>query len=199
MNNIWIRITFNSYNNLDDKDALISELRQVCPVQEGKRWYSHACTGLEFVVEFFINSPLSDFIKGIVLPGLAWDATKTALKKISSAFSTFLAKNEGFDLQHLQLTFDDVVIKVNGIDTYGFLLRLYQMLPHHLEVLSRIGITDVVKIELPFIEGDETDKYGNKEYYYPPLDTPEDEYLWKITYLLGCESCYYKPSTEKTV
>ncbi|MBQ9636531.1 MAG: hypothetical protein IJV36_01375 [Prevotella sp.] len=193
---IWLRVTFNSYSNLDKKEELLSELRKICPVQESEEWYAHACTGMEFLVELFINSPLGEFVKGIVIPGLAWDATKLALKKVNSLFASFMEKNEGFDLQRLQLSFDDVTIVVHGIESYAFLLRLYQMFPQHLPVLEKLQVTGISKIELPFVESGDVDKYGNKEYIYPPLDTPEADYLWRIIYHLGLDKCYYKPETK---
>lgn len=201
MSNIWIKLTFNTYNLLEDKEELVEELRKECTVQEKQHWYPAVCSGTEFLAEILINSPLSEFINDIVIPGLAWDMLKTSIKNIVKSFATFIEKNKEFDLQELKFTFNDIVLTINGVDgnNYGNLLKLYNSLPAHLKTFNRLNIKNIIGIELPFIESEETDKYGNKEYYYPPLDTPETEILWKITYHYGLDVCYYNPTRKEVI
>ena len=71
MNNsgLWIRIEFNTYNQYNGADGLISELREICPVQAPTRWYPAACTGLEFVLGLNLNLSLSAFLNNVLIPG----------------------------------------------------------------------------------------------------------------------------------
>ncbi len=199
MNNLWIRITFNSNNYLKEKESFVSELKKVCPVQVREEWYPSACTCFEFYVELFINSPLGVFIKEIVIPGMAFEMTKSAFFSISNSLKAFLDKNEEFNLEYLQLSFDDITIKINDVISYGFLLRFSKSLPHHLEVLKSLDVTEISMIELPFIQSNDY----NEDYDYPLLsptdEDSEEEYIWKITYLYGCDHCYYSPYHEKLV
>lgn len=198
MSNIWIKLTFNTYNLLQGKEELVEELRKECVVQEKQLWYPAACTGTEFLAEILINSPLSEFINDIVIPGIAWDLLKTSIKNIVKSFAAFIEKNREFDLQELKFTFNDIVLTINDVDSnnYGNLLKLYKNLPAHLKTLNKLNIKDIIEIELPFVESKETDEFGNKEYYYPPLDTPETDFLWKITYNYGLDTCFYNPAKE---
>lgn len=193
---IWIQIRFNSYNQLDGCDEFVNELEKICPVQRNEEWYPSACSGMEFVLKLFINGPIGAFITDIVLPGLAWDVTKLAFIKIHHLLKDFLEKNEEFDLQKLEFTFDDIVLRFNSIENYGALLNFYHILPEHLQDLKKQGIEGISKIELPFIE-DVDENTGERYFRHPYLGCPKQEFLWKVTYNKGCDTCYYKPSIKK--
>lgn len=198
-NDIWIKITFNSKEQVEGKDELMEELRQVCVVQERKLWYPSCDSGTEFFVEILFNSPLSLFIQNVVIPGLAWDALKICCSKLWDAFTKFERKNGGVDLQTLTLTFNDATVKVNGTlgNNYFFLVRLFQCLPNHWERLQELGLKDIIKIELPVLPNDNSiellEKYCTEE-----DETPEN-CLWYIRYELGFENCYYSPALLKVV
>jgi hypothetical protein len=192
----WVLIRFNSYNQLDGCDEFVHELKKICPVQRQEEWYPSACSGLEFVFNLFINSPITTFITGVVLPGLAWDVTKAAFIKAHDLFKHFLENNEGVDIQELVITFDDIALCFNGAGSYGTLLNFYHMLPMHLQELKKQRIEDISKIEFPFIEYIEDDT-GEKYFRPPVLGYPEETYFWKITYYKGCEVCFYQPSSKK--
>lgn len=198
-NDIWIKITFNSKVKVEGKDELIDELRQVCVVQERKLWYPSCDSGAEFFVEILLNSPIASFIKNVVVPGIAWDALKISCYKIWEAFSKFEKKNEGFDLQSLTLTFNDVTVKINGTlgDSYLFLVRLSQCLPNHWAKFQELGLKEIIKIELPVLPNDNSVELLEK-YCTDEVETPEN-CLWYIQYELGLESCYYSPTLMKTV
>lgn len=193
---IWIQIRFNSYNQLDGCDEFVNELEKICPVQRNEEWYPSACSGMEFVLKLFINGPIGAFISDIVLPGLAWDVTKVAFFKIHHLFKVFLDKNEGFDLQKLEFTFDDIALRFNSIESYSALLNFYHILPEHLREMKKLKINDITKIELPLIEATD-EETGERYYRYPYLGCPKEEFLWKVTYYKGFETCYYKPSIKK--
>lgn len=196
---IWIQLTFNSKGDFEGKDEFVEELRKVCVVQERKEWYPSACSGYEFIAEVLFNSTFGDFIQNIVLPGLAWDVLKLSCSKIWEAFRKFTEKNEGFELQTLTLTFNDATIVVNETldNHYGFLVRLFQILPKHWVKFQELGIKDIIKIELPLLPNDESvellEKYCTEE-----VETP-DNCLWIIQYELGLESCYYSPAMMQLV
>ena len=198
-NDIWIKITFNCESNLEGKEELIEDLRKVCVVQERKLWYPAACTGSEFFAEILFNSPLTQFIQNIVIPGLAWDALKFGCSKVWEAFSKFAKKNEGFDLQTLTLTFNDASVNVNGTlgNHYGFLVHLFQCLPKHWAKFQALGLKDIIKIELPVLPN----KYNVEllQQYCTEEDKTPENCLWYLEYELGLENIYYSPALMKIV
>lgn len=196
-NDIWIKITFNSKQKVEGKEELIEGLRQVCVVQERKLWYASFDSGAEFFVEILFYSPLSLFIQNVVIPGLTWDALKLGCSKIWDAFSNFAKKNDGFDLQSLTLTFNDVTVRVNGTlgDNYGFLIRLFQIMPKNWAKFQKLGLRDIIKIELPVLSNDNNVELL-QQYCKEEDETPEN-CLWHIRYALGLESCYYSPAMMK--
>lgn len=198
-NDIWIKITFNSKEQVEGKNKLIEELRQVCVVQERKLWYPSCDSGAEFFAEILINSGLGLFIQKVVIPGLEWDAIKYACSKIWDAFTKFSKKNGGVDLQALTLSFNDATVKVNGTlgDNYLFLVRLFQCLPNHWTKLQELGLKNVVRIELPVLPNDNSVELLEK-YCTDEDETPEN-CLWYIKYELGLETCYYCPALMKLV
>ena len=197
-NSIWIRIQINNYRLLEGLDELISELSELCTVQTRKEWYPASCTGCEFLVALNFNLTLEAFLNNVLIPGAElWAFTKIC-KKVWDTFSKFLKKNEGFDLQNLELCFNDVTVRVIGSPTYGTLVKLYQSFPHNFEILKKNEITDISEIILPYsLRKNEEEGITTPEWAY--WDTPEEEILWKIRYLLGCETCYYSPYTEEKV
>ncbi len=194
-NRIWIQIQFNNYNQYDGCEELIEELKEICPVQERKKWYPSAGTGLELLLALNFNLSLSAFLNNVFIPGLEFAGVVKAANLIWKSFDKFLKKNEEFEIHQLELTFDDVVIKVEGCPTYGMLLNLYQQLPHHLEVLKGNGLEDICEIKLPYIMNTdgEADKKTFEVAYW---DDNENEHLWRIRYNLGCETVFYKPAAE---
>jgi len=195
-NNVWIRITFITASQLKGEDELVNELKEICVVQSPKKHLAAFCSGFEFFTELYLNVTLEEFIKNVVITGLAWDGTRAVIAKIWEAFKKFLERNDSFDLQRLQLNFDDAVIRINGVSSYGFLLRLYQSFPHHFEVFRKNGMAEISLIRLPYIEKQD-EETGRIKMEDPDFDTPEEEYLWRVEYLNGCNVCYYKPATEE--
>ena len=121
------------------------------------------------------------------------------LAKIWKAFKGFVERNHNsVDLQKLQLCFNDAVIMVNGVESYGFLLRLYQSFPHHFAVFQKEGLTDISLISLPYVENT-NEETGRTRMENPDFETPEEEYLWRVEYLNGCNVCYYNPAKEEFV
>lgn len=196
---IWIRIQFNNYNQYEGSKELISELKQVCIVQDCKKWYPSACTGLELLLGLNFNLTLLEFLNNVVIPGAEFAGIVAASRKIWKAFDKFIKRNEEtFELLHLELTFDDVVIKIENRPTYGYLLNLYQQLPHHMSVFKKEGIEELSEIRLPFIEiiDEET---GRQKYVVAYENTLEETHLWRLKYLYGCETVFYNPSKEQFV
>ena len=197
-NNLWIRIEFNDYNLLQGKDELLNELREVCTVQSRNKWYPAACTGLEFLVDINFNLTLQEFVNNVIIPGFEYWVVGKAFSKIWSAFKAFLEKNKEYDIQSLKLYFNDVVITFRGSPSYGTMMKVYQSLPRHLDILQENGITEISEIRFPYCEvvDEET---GEKTYKESFWDNTDDDLLWKVRYMLGCESCYYNPNTEKVI
>jgi len=198
-NNVWIRLTFITASQLKGQDEFVEELKGICIVQTPKKYLPAFCSGFEFFAELYINVSLEEFIKNVVITGLAWDGTKAVLAKIWKAFVNFVGKNqESFELQRLKLCFNDTEIRVNGIESYGFLLRLYQSLPRHFAVFQKEGLEDISLIALPYVEKMD-EETGRMKIDTPDYETPEESFLWRVEYLNGCNVCYYKPATEKFI
>ena len=164
-------------------------------MQVREEHYAAACTGMEFVAIVLIKGSLAEVVKDMIIAGVAWDLTKKALKAIWNAFYKFVEKNERLaDMQQLELTFNDATIKINGVleERYSYLLRLFQSFPGHWNTLEKLGIENISEIELPF-ELYKEDENSEIEYIDPMLDTPEEDYLWKVSYCWGCDRCYYNP------
>lgn len=196
--NLWIRIEFNNTCYLEGRDELIKELVKVCPVQTRNSWYPAAFPGLEFFVDINLNLTLHDFVNNVIIPGVQCWAVGEACSKVWSAFSKFLKKNKEYDIQQLKLYFNDVVITFRGSPSYGTMMKVYQSLPHHLDILQENGITEISEIRFPYCEvvDEET---GEKTYKESFWDNTDDDLLWKVRYMLGCEICYYNPNTEKVI
>lgn len=198
-NNVWIRLTFITASQLKGQDEFVEELKGICIVQTPKKYLPAFCSGFEFFAELYINVSLEEFIKNVVITGLVWDGTKAVLAKIWKAFVNFVGKNqESFELQRLKLCFNDTEIRVNGIESYGFLLRLYQSLPRHFAVFQKEGLEDISLIALPYVEKMD-EETGRMKIDTPDYETPEESFLWRVEYLNGCNVCYYKPATEKFI
>ena len=197
-NKIWIRIEFNDYCLMEGRDELIAELKKVCPVQVRKKWYPSFCTGMEFFLSLNFNLNLVDFVNNVIIPGAELWALQKVCGKIWSAFKTFLEKNEDYDIQQLDLTYDDVVIRFKGSPNYVAMLQFYQTIAHHLQVLKHNEINNIFEISLPYAEI-EDDENGSNIIREIGWDYPDADLLWKVKYLLGCETCYYNPAKEIVV
>jgi len=198
-NNVWIRLTFITASQLKGQNEFVEELKGICVVQTPRKHLPAFCSGFEFFAELYINVSLEEFIKNVVITGLAWDGTKAVLAKIWKAFVNFVERNqESFELQRLKLCFNDTEIRVNGVESYGFLLRLYQSLPRHFAVFQKEGLEDISMIALPFVEKKD-EETGRMIMDTPDFDAPEEEYLWRVEYMNGCCVCYYRPTTEEFV
>lgn len=198
-NDIWIRITFNACGNFNGKEEFVDELRQFCVVQKREIWYPAACSGHEFIAEVFFNSDFGDFVHNIVLSGFAWDILKLSCSKIWKAFRKFTEMNEGFELQTLRLTFNDVTIKVNETldDHYVFLAKLFLCLPKHWSNFYKLGIKNIVKIELPLYPND--CNFDILDRFEPDEVKDPEKCIWYICYELEMETCYYSPEIMRVV
>lgn len=196
-NGIWIKIQFNDYNQLENTDELVTELKKICPVQASTKWYPAACTGMEFLLSLNLNLSFSAFLNNVLIPGLEFAGFCKVLHAVWNCFDKFFKKNEGFDLQKLELTFDDVTLIFYNVMSYGALLRFYYDMPDHIKYLENHDIHNISLIKLPYIEytDDETDEKSYREWSLE--DGCEDELYWKIIYERGCERCYYNPNKKE--
>lgn len=201
MNNsgLWIRIEFNTYNQYEGADELISDLREICPVQAPTRWYPAACSGLEFVLGLNFNLSLSAFLNNVLIPGVEFAGVCAAAKAVWKCFERFYKKNEAIEIKELELTFDDVTILLEDVLSYGALLQLYREFPEHLRHLESEGIKNISKIRLPYIKDTDEDT-GEVSYRAWSLeDSDDDEIFWKIVYELGLEICFYNPRKKEVI
>ena len=64
--------------------------------------------------------------------------------------------------------------------------------------MQKEGLEDISLISLPYVERMD-EETGEKIIDDPDYETPEEEYLWRVEYLNGCNICYYKPAKEDFV
>lgn len=196
--NVWIEIEFVSTFRLEGKDELVSELKENYNVQARDKWLPAACEDTEMFFRILLNSPLGEFFQQIVVPGLQWDLTKSAIALAFTALTKFVKRNKEVNIQKLDLAFDDIIIRVEDIRnevTYGHLAQLFSELYKHVTYLRSQGLEGIVQIILPF-EAD-TDENGNPFYISSTSEAPYTKQLWKVIYENGCMDCYYNPELQK--
>ena len=198
-NGVWIRVQFNTNNQYDGADELVSELKQICPVQSSTKWHPAACTGLEMDLTLNFNLTLSAFLNNVVIPGAEFAGVCAAAKAIWKCFDKFYKKNEAIDIQEFNLNFDDVTILFKDVMSYSALQRFYEELPEHLNYLAKEGVKNISEIKLPYIEviDDETGKIKYRSWSLE--DGDDEELLWKIDYERGLEKFYYNPRRKEIV
>lgn len=198
-NNIWIRITFFTNSQLKGREELVSDLRQVCVVQDLTEWIPAASSGTEFIAEILLNASLADLFENVILPGLTWDALKLSFSKIWDALLGFADKNEEIRLPMLTIQSDDISIKLNDVmgDQWSFIHDFYDCLKSHWPILKEEGVQKINKIELPVRPKD--DNMDVLKYVDPDLDETPDNCAWRISYDFGLNHCYYIPMTKSVM
>lgn len=198
-NGIWIRIQFNTNNQYEGADELVSELKEICPVQTSTKWYPAACTGLEMLLSLNLNLSLSAFLNNVLIPGAEFAGVCAAAKAIWKSFDKFYKKNEVIELNEFSLNFDDVTILLKNVMSYGALQKFYEELPEHLRHLESDGVKNISEITLPYIEqiDDETGKISYRRWSLE--DGDDEDLLWKIDYERGLEKCYYSPRKKEVI
>lgn len=74
---------------------------------------------------------------------------------------------------------------------------IYQKFPYHLENIKGKDISQITQIELMYYESIEEE--AHKTEIKKVCEVSEDELIWKIKYLCGCEKCYYIPVNETLI
>lgn len=193
--NVWLRVSINNNSLLKGTEDLIAELKSSYPVQFRKEWYPAAYVGTEIVFQFFAEMSFASFLTDVVFAGIAWDLTKSIFSKAWDAITSYVHKNENYDIQHLDFTFDDITIRVNYVmpDNFESLMRLFQQLHSHIRYLHDNEVNNVSKITLPVL-GEELAELGEFSDVYDGTDFTTC--IWRIDYDLGLNRCYYNCYTK---
>lgn len=190
---ITVRLRSYTANQLQGLDEFESDLSKMYNVQHTERWIPAFATGTELGLIFTIGSCILPFIKNVVIPGLEWDLIKDVFSALWKGLDKLSKKNDEFDIQTLELQFNDVTIKVNDVmaGNYGSLTKLFVSMYEQLQNLRKQGIEDICQIEVPFVKDDVSEE-GFRQ------DFAEDDfngYWWKVTYLKGCSQCWFNPES----
>lgn len=206
MDNVWIVITHCSNTSLKGFDELKEELGQSYTVQVRKKWLPAYSAYNEIWLDVFVNSPLTDFLKGAVAGGFIWDVTKVGgkilLRKLWDAIISFSKKNDNEQsFEQLNFKFDDITIEINGISNADIVLvsRLFQNIAKHLPRLKAKGVNGITKIIVPIEEYEDDGKTIYKESGYDYFDRDTAPEIWKIVSEYGLEHFVYKVKEEEIV
>ncbi len=198
---IWINITFNAENRIKGKNEFMASLQQDgVVIQERKTWLPAACTGQEIeIFQILINS---DFLKDVVIYGAAWDIFKEFCKVLFPNLKSLKDYNAELSIGCLDFEFNDISIKIQDLYNadYICLMNAFVDMTNHLEHLNQNEITEIKEITLPYIQNTEYSEEGDTRKYITPIDfTDQTDFLWKIAYNNGCNTCYYNPKTKEII
>jgi len=195
-NDIFIRYKNNA--QIDDKkfkEALSKEYNlQTKPI-----YISSATDGGEMWFQIFMNIEFSDFIKGAILGGLAWDLIKIGSKKyflkpLFNAINELVKDNKEntlIDLKRIEIEFNDVTIRILGIKTKhtSKLSTIFQQIVKSYPKIENKELGKLSDIVLPMIEVNNKFKLVDE---FDDLPTAKD-YIkyWLLEFQLGLDRYVY--------
>ena len=185
---LWVRIETGHDSMLEGVPELEAELEgNNVPVQFSAPWHPSCSTGLEFVFDWLVNMKLED----VIVQGMIFDCFKFAVKKIWGLLKSFYEKNKQADFTPIIIIrLDDVQIVFNGGDFNSIddQTTILENLPLHIKELGRMGIYDIIKIEIPCLPT------------YLPDNTSEfdDMMVWRIEYGTQ-DSVLYLPDSRALI
>lgn len=93
------------------------------------------------------------FFTDIVLPGLAWDATKGVFASLWKGLEKLSKRTKDFDIRCMEFKFDDITIHVGDVmaNNYGSIMRLFLKMHENVQYLHSKGVDGINKISVPFM------------------------------------------------
>lgn len=192
---ITVRVTSFTTCMVEGIEVMEEELRRMYSVQHEEEWIPACCDPFELGICVTIGGFFLKYFTDIVLPGLAWDASKSIFSALWKSFEKLSKKTEGFDIRCMEFRFDDITIKVGDVmaNNYGSIMRLFMKIHENVQYLHSQGIDGVNKISVPFKPSD----YEEGAFDYAAPCDNYDHYWWKVAYLHGCNKLFFNPDTKE--
>lgn len=199
-NAVLVRITHNCDPRYIGLNEFKEEIKKDYPVQDRPKWIPSYSEGNEFWLDVFINSPAFEFVKNIVIGGLAWDLIKLGAKKINlkpllQSIEKLLDQNIGtISFENVLLEFDDITIKIIGVNEcfISNLSRIFDALYKEIPYLQSKGLKNISRIVIPVTKSEENNEV-RYSYGLDDLSTNEQDFLtnWEIFAGFGCQRFIY--------
>lgn len=192
---ISVRVTRFTTCQVEGFDELEEELRRMYHVQHEDEWIPACCDPFEMGFCVTVGGLFMKFFTDIVLPGLAWDATKGVFASLWKGLEKLSKKTEDFDIRCMEFKFDDITIHVGDVmaNNYGSIMRLFLKMHENVQYLHSKGIDGINKISVPFMPSEYEDGAFD---YAAPCDN-YDHCWWKVSYMYGCDQIFFNPDTKE--
>lgn len=192
---ITVRVTSFTTCMVEGFEDMEEELRKMYGVQHEKEWIPACCGPFELGICVTIGGFFLKYFTDIVLPGLAWDASKSVFSALWKSLERLSKKTEDFDIRCMEFRFDDITIKVGDVmaNNYGSIMRLFLKIHENVQYLHSQGIDGINKISVPFLPSD----YEEGAFDYAAPCDNYDHYWWKVSYLYGCNKLFFNPDTKE--
>lgn len=192
---ITIRVTSFTTCQVEGFGELEEELRRMYDVQHEDVWIPACCGPFEMGICVTVGGLFLKFFSDIVLPGLAWDATKGIFSSLWKGLEKISKKTAEFNIRCMEFKFDDITIKVGDVmaNNYGSIMRLFLKIHENVQYLQSKGIDGINIISVPFMP---SEYEGESFDYAAPCDN-YDHCWWKVSYMYGCSEIYFNPDTKE--
>ena len=192
---ITVRVTSFTTCQVEGFDEMEEELRRMYNVQHEDEWIPSCCGPFEVGICVTVGGLFMKFFTDIVLPGLAWDATKGIFASLWKGLEKLSKKTVYFDIRCMEFKFDDITIHVGDVmaNNYGSIMRLFMKMNENVQYLHSEGIEGINKISVPFIPSE----YEEGTFDYAAPCDNYDHCWWKVSYMYGCSVFYFNPDTKE--
>lgn len=192
---ISVRVTSFTTCQVEGFDELEEELRRMYNVQHEDEWIPACCGPFEVGICVSVGGLFMKFFTDIVLPGLAWDATKGIFASLWKGLEKLSKKTEDFDIRCMEFKFDDITIHVGDVmaNNYGSIMRLFLKMHENVQYLHSKGIDGINKISVPFMPSE----YEEGTFDYAAPCDNYDHCWWKVSYMYGCDQIFFNPDTKE--
>lgn len=192
---ITVRVTTFTTCMVEGVEDVEEELRKMYNVQSHKEWIPAYCGPFELGICVTVGGFFLNYITNIVLPGIAWDASKGVFASILKALEKLSKKTEDFDIRCMEFKFDDITIHVGDVmaNNYGSIMRLFLKIHENVQYLKSKGIDGISKISVPFMPSENEEETFD---YAAPCDD-YDHCWWKVSCLFGCDKLFFNPDTKE--
>lgn len=192
---ITVRVTSFTTCQVEGFDELEEELRRMYNVQHEDEWIPACCDPFEMGFCVTVGGLFMKFFTDIVLPGLAWDATKGVFASLWKGLEILSKRTKDFDIRCMEFKFDDITIHVGDVmaNNYGGIMRLFLKMHENVQYLHSKGVDGINKISVPFMPSE----YEEGAFDYAAPCDNYDHCWWKVSYMYGCDQIFFNPDTKE--
>lgn len=192
---ITVRVTSFTTCQVEGFDELEEELRRMYNVQHEDEWIPACCDPFEMGFCVTVGGLFMKFFTDIVLPGLAWDATKGVFASLWKGLEKLSKRTKDFDIRCMEFKFNDITIHVGDVmaNNYVSIMRLFLKMHENVQYLHSKGIDGINKISVPFM----LSEYEEGAFDYAAPCDNYDHCWWKVSYMNGCDKIFFNPETKE--